>query len=85
MLAQSIINAWCQKQQSSNNIQYLLNQRFSFATNIKVHELDAIYISSTLLEPAYQKIVNNMQEKKPREFILVNNMRKGSDSEVEQK
>ena len=35
-----------------------------------MHTFDAIYVSSTLVKPAYQKILNNKQDQKARELSL---------------
>ena len=47
-----------------------LNRRYTFATNPEVHDFDAVYVSSTLVNPAYRKILNNQQVEKAREFLL---------------
>ena len=60
-----------------------LNRRFTFATNPEVYKFDAIYVSSTLVNPAYRKILNNSKSKKAREFLL-QLMLMRRDAEMEQ-
>ena len=60
-----------------------LNRRFTFATNPEVHIFDAIYVSSTLVNPAHQKILNNKHEQKARDFLL-QLMLMRRDTEMEQ-
>jgi len=52
----------------SRKIRVDLNQRFTFATNPDVHNFDAVYVASTLLNPAYRKILNDKQEEKAKGF-----------------
>ena len=59
-----------------------LNWRFTFATNTEMHTFDAIYVSSALVKPAYQKILNNKQDQKARELSL-ELMPMGRDAEME--
>ena len=41
-----------------------LNRRFLFATDPDVYNFDAVYVASTLVNPGYQKILNDTQEKR---------------------
>jgi len=45
-----------------------------------VHSFDAVYVASTLLNPAYQKILNDKQEEKAKEFTIQLMFRKRKDS-----
>ena len=60
-----------------------LNRKFTFATNPEVHIFDVIYVSSTLVNPAHQKILNNKYEQKARESLL-QLMLMRRDTEMEQ-
>ena len=47
-----------------------LNQRFMFATNPDMPNFDPVYVATTLVNPAYRKILNDKQLEKAKEFIL---------------
>ena len=49
-----------------------------------MHNFDAVYVASTLLNPVYQKILNDKQEEKAKGFTLQLMLRKRKDSEIEQ-
>ena len=47
-----------------------LNRRFMFATNPDMPNFDPVYVATTLVNPAYRKILNDKQLEKAKEFIL---------------
>ena len=46
-----------------------LNRRFMFATNPDMPNFDPVYVATTLVNPAYRKILNDKQLER-QEFIL---------------